>query len=351
MLGVSSFLSRLDHARALAIDWVSFGFVNLLQARHRLPDDFRARWDQFTSEWAQRPVEDFYRIPDNYTLPELPDRGRLIFPSPYPGEHEENNFAGFDFFPCKKGWSAPTMLLAHGLMSVSDFGYRLWARRLNACGWNAVFIHLPYHYSRRLPWHFHGELCVGGDLLRTAFGLRQSVVECRIVLQQLRAKGGQLFGAWGTSYGGWIMALLACFEPLLQRLVLVEPILNIDNAIWRAPSSVTLRASLRKIGIRPEDTASSMRLVCPGKLKPLLPGRHILTIAGQYDVIAPPDEIEDLARAWDRAHFACFPQGHVGYTLMPESFRMARELWASDFEDGPSFTEPAVELDGEPDGV
>lgn len=333
-------LSRLDQARAIAVDLVSFGFVNLLQARHPLPPDFRERWDQFTAEWAGRSVAEFYRVPDNYVPPELPDEGRLLFPSPYPGEHEPNNNAAFDFFPCAQGWSAPTMLLAHGLMSVSDFGYRLWARRLNARGWNAVFVHLPYHYSRRLPWHFHGELCIGGELLRNAAGVRQSVVECRIVLQQLRKKGGQLFGGWGTSYGGWIMALLGCFEPLLQRMILVEPILNIDNAIWKAPSSVSLRAALRSVGLGPNDTAGNMRLVCPGKMKPLLGGEHILMLAGQYDQIAPPDEIEELARTWGNARFASFPQGHVGYTLMPESFRLAQEMWASDFASGPSFTAP-----------
>jgi hypothetical protein len=340
-------LSRLDQARAMAVDLVSFGFVNAMQARHRLPPDFRTRWDAFAAEWASRPVEEYYRIPAGYVPPELPHSGRLTFPSPYPGDHGVNNQAAFDFFPCEQGWTAPTMLLAHGLMSVSDFGYRLWAKRLNARGWNAVFIHLPYHYSRRLPWHFHGELCVGGELLRTAAGIRQSVVECRIVLQQLRRKGGQLFGGWGTSYGGWIMALIACFEPLLQRLILVEPILNVDNAIWKAPSSIILRSALRKIGLTPEDTAGSMRLVCPGKLKALLPPEHILMIAGQYDKIAPPEEIEELSRLWGRAHFACFPQGHVGYTLMPESFRMAQEIWAADFAGGPSFTAPESELQSE----
>jgi hypothetical protein len=337
-------LSRLDEARALAVDWFSFGFVNLLQARHPLPADFRSRWDTFAAEWAARPVEEFYRVPDDFTLPELPHEGRLLFPSPYPGEHEINNQAAFDFFPCKEGWTAPTMLIAHGLMSVSDIGYRLWAKRLNARGWNAIFVHLPYHYSRRLPRHFHGEMCVGGELLRTAAGIRQSVVECRIVLQQLRRKGGKLFGGWGTSYGGWIMALLGCFEPLLQRLILVEPILNIDNAIWKAPSSVSLRAGLRRVGLTPEDTAGSMRLVCPGKLDTLLPAQHILMLAGEFDRIAPPGEIEELARKWGGAKYACFPQGHVGYTLMPESFRMAQELWAEDFSNGPAFTTAASEL-------
>ncbi|HUB67809.1 MAG TPA: hypothetical protein VL981_10030 [Candidatus Methylacidiphilales bacterium] len=342
-----TFLSRLDEARAMIVDAISFGFVNLLQARHPMPSDFRQRWDLFVSEWGERPVEEYYRVPDGFVPPELPDRGRLLFPSPYPGDHGPNNQAAFDFFPCAQGWGAPTMFLAHGLMSVSDFGYRLWARRLNLRGWNAVFVHLPYHYSRRLPWHFHGELCVGGELLRTAAGIRQSVTECRIVLQQLRKKGGQLFGGWGTSYGGWIMALVGCFEPLLQRMILVEPILNIDNAIWRAPSSVTTRAGLRKRGISPEDTAGAMRLACPAKQKPLLAPAHILMIAGQYDKIAPSEEVEELARLWGGTHFACFPQGHVGYTLMPESFRMAQEIWASDFARGPSFAAPAMELKNE----
>jgi len=341
-------LERLDEMRALAVDVASFGFVNLLQARHPLPPDFRQTWDAFNTEWASRPVEDYYQVPEDFVPPELPDEGRLQFPSPYPGDHTPNNFAAFDFFPCKQGWTAPTMLLAHGLMSVSDFGYRLWARRLNALGWNAIFVHLPYHYSRRLPRHFHGELCISGDLLRNAAGIRQSVVECRIVLQQLYKKGGRLFGGWGTSYGGWMMGLLGCFEPLLKRMILVEPILQIDNAIWKSPSSVTLRAALKKVGLTPDDTARAMRLVCPGKLKPLLDPHHVLLIAGQYDRIAPPDEIDALARAWGGAHFAAYPQGHVGYTLMPESFRLAQKLWASDFNLESSSTDPEPEAkDGE----
>jgi hypothetical protein len=341
---VKPLLSRLDHWRALAFDIVSFGFVNLLQARHPLPADFRERWQAFGEEWAGRPIEEFYAVPESFVPPELPDHGRLHFPTPYPGDHLPNNTAAFDFFPCAQGWSAPTMLLAHGLMSVSDFGYRLWARRLNARGWNAVFVHLPYHYSRRLPWHFHGEYSVGGELLRTAAGIRQAVVECRIVLQQLEKKGGRLFGAWGTSYGGWNMALLGCFEPLLQRLILVEPILDMENAIWRSPSSVSVRAALRKIGLGPEETSRSTRLVCPTKHRPQADPKHILMLAGQYDQIAPPEEIEELSRLWGGTHFACFPQGHVGYTLMPESFRLAQEIWASDFKTGTSFTAPAEEL-------
>ncbi len=64
-----TFLSRLDEARAMAVDLVSFGFVNAMQARHLLPADFRSRWDQFTAERAGRPVEDIYHIPDSFVPP------------------------------------------------------------------------------------------------------------------------------------------------------------------------------------------------------------------------------------------------------------------------------------------
>ena len=140
------------------------------------------------------------------------------------------------------------------------------------------------------------------------------------------------------------MALLGCFEPLLQRLILVEPILHIENAIWKSPSSVTIRAALRRAGLGPEDTGKNMRLACPANQKPMIDPRHVLMLAGEYDKIAPPEEIEELSRLWGGTHYACFPQGHVGYTLMPESFRMAQEIWAGDFEAGPSFTAPVSEV-------
>ena len=63
-------------------------------------------------------------------------------------------------------------------------------------------------------------------------------------------------------------------------------------------------------------------------------------LVGQFDRVAPADEIEELQGSWGGARFACYPQGHVGYTLMPESFRIAQEIWAADFAQGTSATSP-----------
>ena len=73
---------------------------------------------------------------------------------------------------------APTVLMLHALASASDKGYRLWARRFNAAGWNACFVHLPYHYSRVPPGYHNGELAITPDLVRTAQGFARASRSC-----------------------------------------------------------------------------------------------------------------------------------------------------------------------------
>ena len=186
---------------------VSFGFVNVMQARHPLPADFRARWDAFTAEWAGRPVEEFYRVPDGFRRRRnCPTTGRLLFPAPIPASTRSTTRPPSISFPAEEGWTAPTMLLAHGLMSVSDFGYRLWARRLNARGWNAVFVHLPYHYSRRLPRHFHGEFSRRRRAAAHGGGhpaIGGGVPHRAAAIARARAGGFSADGARVTAAGSW----------------------------------------------------------------------------------------------------------------------------------------------------
>jgi hypothetical protein len=85
---------------------------------------------------------------------------------------------------------APTVIMLHALMSASDVGYRFWARRFNSLGWNAAFVHLPFHYSRRPRRHLNGELCCTADLVLTGDTLRQAVVEIRQLMARLRVEGG-----------------------------------------------------------------------------------------------------------------------------------------------------------------
>jgi len=331
---------HLHRAWSRAVDEVSFGAINLLHLRHAA--DARGL-GAYVKRWEGATFADYYRVEppaERRALDSLagtpPDAGRpsrIRFPTPLPGPREANNQAVFDLYPGPKGWTAPTLLIAHGLMSVSDIGYRQWAAKLNRRGWNGVFVHLPYHYARRPAGTFSGELSVTPDLVRTIEGVRQSVMEMRILLTWLQEHGGGRFAVWGTSYGAWISALLGCVEERVERLILVEPILDIDAAIWHSPACAAMRKALRREGIDEAHTEPHLRLCCPLQVPTpsWLDPRQVLMLAGTLDRIAAPATIRALHEKWVGSHYYEFPQGHVGYRLLPESARLAAELWPGDF--------------------
>ena len=208
-------------------------------------------------------------------------------------------------------------------MSASDRGYRHWAGEFNRRGWNACFVHLPYHYSRRPPEYFNGELAIGCDALRTTEALRQEVRELRQLRAALARAGVPGFGVWGTSYGGWIGALLACVEHDFRFIALIQPIIDIHDVIWRSPAGVTLRRQLRRRGVTPESPALSrlLRFGTPCLLHPLDPAERVLLLAGDYDRAVTPESLEALHRQWAGSRFVRGPQGHLGFYLMPEALR------------------------------
>ena len=245
----------------------------------------------------------------------------LRWPSPVVTGFAENDHAHLDLYPCRPGWSAPTVLFLHALMSASDIGYRGWAADFNARGWNAVFVHLPFHYSRKPRGHWNGELAITADLVRSAEGLRQGVAELRQIMAQLRARGCREFGLWASSYGGWIGALLASVESDFRFVALMEPIVDVEHAIWTSPAGLALRRELRRAGIGHALVERHFPLVSPIHGTPLCGGERVLFCAGKYDRIAPAADVARMHQQWRGSEYLEVPQGHFG-------FRMMKTMWA-----------------------
>ena len=65
------------------------------------------------------------------------------------------------------------------MLGERHFGYQRIAHRFNENGWNAIFPHLPFHYSRVPRGHFNGALALTANLPRNGETLRQAVKEMR----------------------------------------------------------------------------------------------------------------------------------------------------------------------------
>ncbi len=317
--------------QARAIDGFSFGFINALQMRGKAGSHTYEEMLEYVEECESLSLEEFYQIPEGYRGGELPESGTFARPSPISSGCPENDMTHMNIWLGPKGWKSPVMFMLHGVMSVSDVGYRMWAKKLNALGWSAIFFHLPYHYGRKPKQALSGEMALTSNLIRTSEGIRQAVVELRWMCRLLKQKGVPHIGLWGTSYGGWIASLLAVLEESISTAWLLEPIVDVDIAIWESPATRTLQRQLKKRGIPRELVLRHLRLVCPTYHQPIVDTGKIMLVAGIFDRIAPPETIRALQRVWKGCHYDEFRQGHVGYQLMPESLKLARQRFPEMF--------------------
>lgn len=303
---------------ANGMDAVLCASINFLHIRHRLNGHSRAEMERYVEECERITAQQYYAPPHDDKLAKTLENGRttITWRSPIETKFPANNIACADFFPSKHGRSAPMVFILHALMSTSPIGYRRCADHFNELGWNACFIQLPYHYSRVPRGYWNGELAITCDLIRNAEGLRQSVMELRQLMSALREHGTGEFGVLATSYGGWIGALLAMVERDLRFVALMAPIVNIEHAIWESSAARSIRRELRRANIETSLVARHFHLSSPTHNMPLCDPARVLFVAGEFDSIAPLEQLERIQQKWRGSELLRVRQGHFGYRML-----------------------------------
>ena len=313
---------RLHRARASVVDFGMCAAMNLMQSRHRLNGRSLAEMERYVVDCEKLTPREYYSAPRDVDLEAAiknENATTISWRSPVQTSFERNNTARADFFPTARGKTAPTMFMLHALMSATHIGYRRWAAHFNELGWNVCFVHLPYHYSRVPRGYWNGELAITANLIRNAEGLRQGVMEVRQLIQALRENGCREFGVLGTSYGGWIGALLAMVEPDLRFAALMAPIVNVEHAIWHNPGSAFMRRELRRAKIPPELVARHFHLSSPLHGSPVCDPARVLFVSGDFDLIARPEDIDAIQQKWRGSELLRVAQGHFGYRMMRDT--------------------------------
>jgi 1-acyl-sn-glycerol-3-phosphate acyltransferase len=324
---------------ANGIDSLICASFNLLHTRHRLNGHSREEMELYVAKCERLTAQEYYAAPDGIDPFHSASRANgaetdviadscvtsLRWSSPIKTQFPVNNVAHADFLVCSKGIGAPTIFLLHALMSTSRVGHHRCAAHFNELGWNVCFVHLPYHFSRVPRGYWNGELAITCDLIRNAEGLRQGVIELRQLMSALRQRGCGEFGVVATSYGGWIGGLLAMVERDLRFVALMAPIVNIEHAIWASPAARRIRRELRQADIEPSLVARHFHLSSPLHNQPLCDSARVLFVTGEFDSIAPAEQIEAIQRKWEGSELLRVRQGHFGHRMMRETIARLKE--------------------------
>ena len=319
-------IRTFDRAVHAGMDAAMCALMNFSQWRLRRHAVTRERLEKYLMECQVLEALQYYATPEEnrtLTAPEwLLEGSSLSWTSPIRDEFPENHKAKALFFRSDITGDRPTLVLLHALMSASDFGYRRIAARFTARGWNVLFPHLPYHYSRTPRGYANGALTITSDLVRNAEALRQSVIELRQLLSWVRANGSPRTALMGTSYGGWVAALNLGLEPV-DFAVLLQPVADVPHATFGSPASTMMSGLLKRNGIYPHDLSAHAHLSSPAKRRPLTPPDRITVIGGTHDRLSPPESLRSLCESWGGARYLEVNQGHFGYRAMDLALKQA----------------------------
>jgi pimeloyl-ACP methyl ester carboxylesterase len=317
----------LQRLASSTVDPLICGSLNLLHTRHRLNGRGREEMVRYVVECERLTPQEYYAASYEPDVAKALVNGhaRIAWNSPIRTRFAANNIAHAEFFQCAQGIRGPTVLLLHALMSTSRDGHRRCAERFNELGWNACFLHLPYHFSRVPRGYWNGELAITCDLIRNAEGLRQGVIELRQLMGALRERGCREFGVLATSYGGWIGALLTLVESDFRFVALMSPIVNVEHAIWQSPAARRIRRELLHANIEPALVARHFRLSSPLHTQPLCDPACVLFVTGEFDSIVPAGEIEAIQQKWRGSELLRVQQGHFGHRMMHETIARLKQ--------------------------
>jgi pimeloyl-ACP methyl ester carboxylesterase len=115
-------------------------------------------------------------------------------------------------------------------------------------------------------------------------------------------------------------------EEDFEFAALLQPLVDIEEAIWNSPAALAIRSRLRRHLIEPGISRRHAHLSCPLYQKLLVDPSRIHLLAGEFDQIVPVKTLQRFAETWNIQNLEIVPQGHFGYIAMNRVLRRLKVL-------------------------
>jgi hypothetical protein len=86
-----------------------------------------------------------------------------------------------------------------------------------------------------------------------------------------------------------------------------------------------MRRELYRAKISPDLVARHFHLSSPSHTEPVCDPARVLFVLGEFDLVAPPKDIEAIHQKWRGSELLRVRQGHFGYRMMRETFARLKE--------------------------
>ena len=269
-------------------------------------------------KWKLEEAVEFLNGPDFMPAASEPSRIEFDgprdfrFPTPRPGQVEENNIVYGRLYRCAERWrERPVIIMLDGFPAIGyHSAFPFLARRFNRAGFNLVTLVAPYNLQR------HPRRPLEGNCLEFAREMAQHVAEIRALTAWLLDEGCPAVALVGVSFGGWAAGLTACSEARLASVVLIMP--AVAWRMWRSPPPIVW-GRVRKMleSLRPAHEAMDTTRLNLILSRPVISKEKILLIKASHDLFADVQPVEELWQKWQRPEIWRLAHGHISTLFVP----------------------------------
>jgi pimeloyl-ACP methyl ester carboxylesterase len=262
----------------------------------------RRSWDPKTAKLASIDFESPFQT--------LDPRFREEYASLEPNERVESRAWFHEDRP------RPVVIFLHGFSAPDYRINKMWfsAQRYYDAGLDVVFMNLPLH-GGRLPSSaaFHGAAIIQPSVWRLSEACAQGVMDLRILIRYLLARGAPKVGIVGYSWGGFHASMLACLEPRTDFIVSIAPVVSIADLVMSWPTRTFFEESLDEPALMIRELRKILAPFTPLSHPLSIPKDRVLLAASANDGIIPAIHTEALWEHFGRPEVYWSCGGHILY--------------------------------------
>lgn len=322
--------------------------AELAHNRLRLPTvDFRRRLrselgdavELFTDRgWIADP-RSYHRDPPPLTDPRLDRRSmgplqfeQLSFDSgyePHPEEPGRDRWLGYTANATAHAWvlrhpgpARPWLICINGYRTgspVTDLGAFNAARLHRELGLNLAFPVQPLHGPRAAG--ASGDRVMFAGAMNTVHTAAQALWDIRRLKHWItHVEGAPEVGVTGLSLGGFLTALLVCFEDDLACAIAGIPEADLVRGMRRNVAPL-LPPFYEQWGLSWRSLERVTEVVSPLRMAPVVPTDRLFIFAGLVDRWVRPSNVKTLWEHWGRPEICWYNGGHLSFPLEADVHR------------------------------
>jgi dienelactone hydrolase len=254
--------------------------------------------------------------------------GNLSFSSPIVTETPVNNTVHGRIWETR-GRERAVLILPHWNAKAQSYDRMAWW--LRQAGIAALRLSLPYHDLRRPSSMPIAEYMVSANLGRTIRSNRQAVLDARLAIDWLDARGYRRIGIVGSSLGSSVASIVAAHDPRVTTLALPLSASHFGEVVWTGRATQHIRQAFEG-RITLEELNELWAIISPINYVPRLKARDVsvLILSGREDAVFQPyltRRVIDSLRAHQIRHWwKTLPCGHYTMAKFPFSLMTLASL-------------------------